>query len=316
MLLFGMSVVRKIFPVLLGALFTVSILPAAEKGYVFSYFIGNGEDGLHLCTSRDGLAWKPVASGKSLLAPAIGEHKLMRDPSILRGPDGLFRMVWTISWTQRGIGYAHSNDLVHWSPQRAIPVMAGEPTTRNAWAPELFYDESGRDYYIIWASTIPEKFQPSTSEDGYEHRQYYKTTKDFETFSADRLYFDPGHSVIDAFLARDGTDYLLFYKDETLRPVARKTIHLARGKTPTGPFTPGAEIAHQNWVEGAAALKIGPYWYVYYDCYRDRHYGAVRSKDLQTWENVTEKLHMPRGMRHGTALEVEAAILDGLEQLP
>ena len=81
--------------------------PQPAMGYLFSYFIGNGEDGLHFASSADGLKWTPVSGGRSFLHPAIGS-KLMRDPSITRGPDGLFHMVWTTGWWDKGIGVAHS----------------------------------------------------------------------------------------------------------------------------------------------------------------------------------------------------------------
>ena len=285
-------------------------LPATV--YLMTYFVGNGEDGLHLCYSEDGLTWKPIADARSLLQPTVGQHKLMRDPSIVRDSEGTFHMVWTISWTQPGIGYASSKDLIEWSPQRQIPVMENEPATRNCWAPELFYDEPGKTYYIIWASTVPGKFAGIGSEDDYNHRQYYVTTRDFQTFSETRLFFDPGHNVIDAFLARDGKNYLLFYKDETLKPQPKKSIHLAVGNAPTGPFEPRGEVGHTNWIEGPTALKIGDFWYLYYDCYTKKHYGGVRSSDLKTWENITERLKFPRGMRHGTAFAVERSVLEKL----
>ena len=281
--------------------------------YVMSYFVGNGEDGLHLCWSEDGLTWKTLKDGKSFMTPTVGKHKLVRDPSIVQAPDGTFHMVWTISWTQPGIGYAYSKDLIQWSEQKMIPVMEDEPTTRNCWAPELFYEESGKTYYIFWSSTVPGKFEGVGSEDNYNHRQYYVMTKDFETFSPTKLYFDPGHNVIDGFLAKNGRQYLLFYKDETLKPEPQKSIHLAIGESPVGPFQPQGEIGHTNWIEGPSAIKIGDFWYVYYDCYRAKHYGAVRSRDLKTWENVTENISFPKGVRHGTIFRVKSEIVRRLE---
>ena len=59
--------------------------------YVFAYFIGNGEDGLYLAGSRDGYRWDALNGGRSVLAPTVGKAKLMRDPCILRGPDGRLR---------------------------------------------------------------------------------------------------------------------------------------------------------------------------------------------------------------------------------
>lgn len=39
--------------------------PLPENAYLFSYFINNGEDGLHLAWSTDGLNWKALNGGKS-----------------------------------------------------------------------------------------------------------------------------------------------------------------------------------------------------------------------------------------------------------
>src|SRR5690349_1437214 len=68
---------------------------ATRDAYVFSYFKRNGEDGLHLAYSEDGLVWHELNGGKSLLKPFVGRSKLMRDPQIIAGADGLFHMVWT-----------------------------------------------------------------------------------------------------------------------------------------------------------------------------------------------------------------------------
>ena len=286
----------------------------SEKAWIFTYFTDNGQDGLHLAWSRDALNWKPLKDGKSFLKPTVSEDKLMRDPSVCRGPDGTFHLVWTVSWKAREIGYASSKDLIEWTPQRAIPVMIHEPATRNTWAPEVFYDDKSETYYIVWASTIPGRFQETagSSETDYNHRMYYTTTRDFKTFAETKLYWNPDHNVIDTFLARDGDRYLLFYKDETLKPEAKKNISLAIGPSPTGPFEIQGVISHMNWVEGPTALKVDDFWIVYYDCYTKKHYGAVRSKDLKTWENVTEKLSFPIGTRHGTAFEIDEPLLKKL----
>ncbi len=37
----------------------------------------------------------------------------MRDPSIIKGRDEKFHLVWTVSWNDRGIGYASSSDLIN-----------------------------------------------------------------------------------------------------------------------------------------------------------------------------------------------------------
>jgi hypothetical protein len=115
-----------------------------EPVCLFSCFINNGEDGLHLAFSRDGYEWKALKGGNSFLKPTVGRDRLMRDPFILRGPD--VHLVWTVSWRERGIGYARSRDLLCWSSQEYIPVMENEKTALNCWAPEIFYDAGKRRY--------------------------------------------------------------------------------------------------------------------------------------------------------------------------
>ena len=114
-----------------------------DSVFLFSYFNNNGKDGLHLAYSSDGYNWTALNNDRSLLLPVLSKDSLMRDPCIIRGADNLFHMVWTVSWNERGIGYARSKDLVHWSEQQFIPVMMHEDSARNCWAPEITYDKNG-----------------------------------------------------------------------------------------------------------------------------------------------------------------------------
>ena len=116
--------------------------------YVFSYFQGNGEDGLHLAYSTDGLTWRALKHDSAFFKPTVGVEKLTRDPSIVRGPDGTYHMVWTAGWNEHGFGYAESKDLVAWTNETYVPAMAYEPTALNTWAPELFYDSSNGRHLI------------------------------------------------------------------------------------------------------------------------------------------------------------------------
>src|SRR5690606_30922976 len=105
-----------------------------DSVFMYSYFKGNGEDGLHLASSADGYNWEALNNNRSFLTPTAGGDKLMRDPCIIRGGDGKFHMVWTVSWNEKGIGYASSDDLINWSKQEFIPVMEHEDKDRNCWA--------------------------------------------------------------------------------------------------------------------------------------------------------------------------------------
>ncbi len=296
---------------------------SAADAWLFAYFTKNGQDGLHFATSTDGYAWEKLGGGRSYLAPQVGKARLMRDPCIVRGPDGTYHMVWTSGWNDNHIGYASSKDLVNWSPQQALPVMAHEPGVLNAWAPEIVYDDKRGEFLIFWASTVPGRFAETagSSEEKYNHRMYYTTTKDFATFTPTALFYDPGFSVIDAtFLHANGKHYLIV-KDETRNP-PRKYLQIAEAPDLRGPFKllskpftpPGV------WVEGPTAIQAGDDVILYYDAYQDKHYGALRTRDLQTWEDISAKVHLPdegtpERMRHGTVLAVPAELVERLRAM-
>lgn len=277
--------------------------------YLFAYFKGNGEDGLHLAYSLDGYRFTALHRDSSFLKPTVSKDKLMRDPCIIKGPDGLFHLVWTVSWNSKGIGYASSPDLVHWSKQVFIPVMQHEPEALNCWAPEIVYDKKEKRYMIYWATTIPGRF-PATDSSGdgrYNHRMYYVTTTDFKHFSKAAVLYDKGFNVIDATIQQDGDEYIMFLKDETKRPIAQKNIRIAVSKHLTSGYgEPSAPITGKYWAEGPTAIKISGKWIVYFDKYTDHKYGAVTSTDLEHWEDISDKIIFPKGTRHGTVFSIDS----------
>lgn len=293
---------------------------ATAQPYLFSYFKGNGEDGLHLAYSQDGLTWVALNDDKSFLAPQVGT-KLMRDPCICQGPDGTFHMVWTSGWWDKGIGIAHSKDLIHWSKQKWIEVMAHEPDARNCWAPEIYYDVPSKKYLIFWATTIPGRFPETERHAGDQnegvtlnHRMYYVTTADFQTYSDTELFYDDGFNCIDATIVKNGPQYVMFIKDETKAPVPKKDIRIATAEKAEGPYSSASAPFTPDWVEGPTALQIGDDWYVYYDAYTRHRMEGARSKDLTHWEPITDQLSFPPGVRHGTAFAVSDEILAALKQ--
>jgi len=262
---------------------------------------------LHLAYSFDGLKWEALNGDSSLLKPMVSKDKIMRDPCIIKGADSLYHMVWTDSWTDRGIGYASSKDLIHWSEQVQFMVMEKESTSTNCWAPEITYDEANKTYMLYWATTIPNRFaQADTSAEGKRnnHRIYYQTTKDFKTYSETRLLFDPGFSSIDATIVKYDKGFLMFFKNETLTPV-EKNLRMAFSKKLTGPYgSVTSKITGNYWAEGPTSLKIGNKWFVYFDKYREHKYGLITSTDLRNWTDISDQLIVPRGLRHGTVFKV------------
>ena len=104
---------------------------AANDVFLLSYFKGNGETGVYLAASDDGLTFQDLNAGRPVFTPPqwAGQN-LTRDPSIVYR-DGLFHMVWTSSWTGECFGAATSPDLKHgpsrcrWSRSRTGPPTTG-----------------------------------------------------------------------------------------------------------------------------------------------------------------------------------------------
>ena len=286
---------------LIGILFFTSCT-AGKNVYLFTSFREPATEGLYFLSSPDGYHWTDL--GGSWLRPAIGEKKLMRDPSMAQGADGVWRLVWTSGWNgDKGFGYASSKDLVHWSDQQFIPVMQQEPDAFNVWAPEIFYEKDSAQFLIVWATTIPFRFARGQEDEKNNHRLYCTTTRDFKTFTTTRLFYDPGYSVIDAVVVQRGVgNYVLVFKDNTR---LQRNIKVAFGDSAAGPWHDDSPAFTPEFTEGPAVAKAGKDWLIYYDMYRDKKYGAMRTQDFKTFTDITGQVTVPIGHKHGTIVLID-----------
>ncbi len=291
-------------------LFAMVLLASCNnKIYLFTSFKEPANEGLRMLYSKDGYTWK--STEKIHLKPLIGKDKIMRDPSMLQGTDGLYHLVWTTEWKGgNGFGYSNSKDLVNWSEQQYIPVMQKEKDVVNVWAPELFYDDIGKQYIIIWASTIPFRFERGIEEEHNNHRMYYVTTRNFKTFSETALFLDPSFSVIDAVIVkRAAADYVLVLKDNT-RP--ERNIKVAFAASPLGPWKDISKPFTGNFTEGPAVAKVKDGYLIYYDVYQEKKYGASFTKDFSTFVKADSLISVPQGHKHGTILRTTKKVLKNL----
>jgi hypothetical protein len=291
------------FIILLG-----SCVPAKEI-YLSTSFREPANEGLRYIFSHDGYNWDTIPG--VWLKPEVGTQQVMRDPSITRGPDGTFHMVWTTSWKDdKGFGYASSKDLMHWTTPRHIPVMAYDTSTVNVWAPEFFYEDENAEYIIVWASTVPYKFPKGLEEELNNHRLYYVKTKDFVTFTRPEIFFDPGFSVIDAVvIKRKSGDYINVFKDNT-RP--ERNIRVAFGKTATGPWNDISPAFTGNFTEGPTVIKKENDYLIYYDAYREMKFGAAKTTDFINFTDISDSISIPVGHKHGTMIKVPLDIVKNL----
>lgn len=318
----------------LALLFAFGCSAPAPEREVF-LFTGHREpalDGLHLLYSYDGYRWDSLQG--SWLVPKIGNRQpeyynyqsqrmeeakyapqpMMRDPSIVQGPDGTFHLVWTLAWSgERAFGYASSKDLIHWSEQRAIPVMEGEPTN-NVWAPEIFYDAERGRYLIAWSSSIlPEHYtEADRLGTNGSHRMYYTTTTDFETFAPKQPFYDPGFNSIDGFLLkREEGSYVLVVKDN--RKPGYSDLFCVTAEAPEGPYGDPSEKFAPTYSEGACAVQVGDEWLIYFDVYRQYRFGAVSTKDFKHFTPIDDRISLPAGHKHGTIIRVRESVLEALK---
>lgn len=311
---------KRLRTLLLGACLCVSFLPAAaqtattsaDEGeyYVSSSFHEPADEGLRFIYSRDGLHWDSIPG--TWLAPELGDS-IMRDPSIWRGKDGTYHLVWTIAWKgDTGIGYSSSTDLIHWTPQRRIPVMDSIRHTYSVWAPELFYDDTKGEYMIVFTAQVDDKTSTGRrNEHGDYHRMYYVTTRDFVAFSEPRLLYDAGYSCIDGVIVKRGEgDYVLVAKDNRK---ANSNLRVAFSRRPEGPYTlPLSRPFTGIFAEGPSVTKVGVTYYIYYDLYRRHIYGASTTKDFIHFTDVTSNAAFPAGHKHGTVFKAPVSTVEAL----
>ncbi|WP_245546801.1 glycoside hydrolase family 43 protein [Pseudopedobacter saltans] len=276
---------------------------------MFTSFHEPANEGLRYLYSKDGYHWNSVNG--IYLKPELGTQKIMRDPSMLRDKHGVYHLVWTIGWKgNEGVGYASSKDLIHWENKKIVPVMEHEAKTVNVWAPELFYDDVEDRFIIIWASTIPYRFAKGVEAEDNNHRMYYTTTKDFETFTPTKLFSDPGFSIIDAVIVKKAQkDYVLVLKDNT-RP--NRNLKVAFADNPLGPFQNVSQPFSAYLTEGPSVVKVKDEWLIYFDSYGSKSYEAVATKDFKTFEKINDRISVPEGHKHGTIFKASKKDLRNL----
>ncbi|SEA33170.1 Glycosyl hydrolases family 43 [Thalassobacillus cyri] len=322
----------------------VKEMPKQEdyKGYLFSYFTGEGYSNgeqiyFGLSEGNDPLHWQQLNDGGPVFTSDMGEEGL-RDPFIIRSPEGdKFYMIatdlkmygsgdWGRAQTEgsRSIMVWESNDLVNWSEQRMVEVAP--PEAGNTWAPEIFYDEKIGEYVIFWASKLYESEEDRASGSSYQHMMY-TTTRDFHTFSEPKVYMDYGYSIIDTtMIEHDGKIYR-FTKDERGNTSSSPNGKFIFQEVGDSVLDPNFELIREGLGKGDISRGEGPLvfksnteekWYMFIDEFGGRGYVPFETTDLDSGEwTVSEDYDLPDRPRHGTVLPVTQAEYESLlENVP
>jgi hypothetical protein len=90
-------------------------------------------------------------------------------------------------------------------------------------------------------------------------------------------------------------------------------LRVSSADDPRGPYSVPSEPISGDWVEGPSVCQVGDEWLIYFDHYTKPHYyGALATKDFTSFRNVSKDISFPPGTRHGTALTIDRALLEGL----
>jgi PKD repeat protein len=309
--------------------------PQALKGYLFSYFTGEGKaDGEQLYAAlskgNDPLRFRELNGGKPVLTSSLGE-KGLRDPFIIRSPEGDkfyqiatdLRIFGNGNWDaaqrtgSKSIMVWESTDLVNWTDQRLVKVSPD--TAGNTWAPEAFYDADLGAYVVFWASKIYADDDPNHTGNTY-NKMMYATTRDFVTFTTPKVWVDPGYSVIDSTMIKDGETYYRFTKDERNNTSSTPCSKFITEEKSSSLLDLSYTFVKDCIGKGALGAAEGPTilksntekkWYLYLDEFGGRGYVPFESTDLDSgvWTQSTG-YDLPASPRHGTVLPVTQAEYD------
>ena len=299
------------------------------SNYLFAYFPSNDNENIYYALSNDGYNFTAMNNGKRVVAAdTVSIKKGLRDPHVLRAPDGWFYMVNTDmksseGWSSnRGMVLMKSRDLINW--KHATVHFPDKYKGKNfanvtrVWAPETIWDEK----YDNGDGTKgrPLVYYSILTDDGtvsYDQVFFNYANKDFTDLEGDPIhFFDRGKSTIDMDIVYNPVDkyYHAFYKNEGdggICKVKAQTLTKENGtKAPTW-FGQCKKALQQTTeaVEGAGVFKLinQNSWVLMYDCYMNGHYQFTSSADLENFKFVQDtKTSGAFTPRHGTILPITA----------
>ena len=298
------------------------------SNYLFAYFPANDNENIYYALSNDGYNFTPMNGGKRVVAAdTVSLKKGLRDPHVLRAPDGWFYMVNTDmksaeGWSSnRGMVLMKSRDLINW--KHATVHFPDKYKGKNfanvtrVWAPETIWDEN----YDNGDGTKgrPLVYYSILTNDGtidYDQVFFNYANKDFTDLEGDPIhFFDRGKSTIDMDIVYNPVDKLYhgFYKNEGDGGICKvQARSLTSEKGTRGPTWYNRTSALQQTteaVEGAGVFKLinQNSWVLMYDCYMNGHYQFTSSTDLINFKFVQDtKTSGAFTPRHGTILPITA----------
>jgi hypothetical protein len=222
-----LQIVSKISP----ALHTKKPQDAELKNYLLVYFKDETHS-IYFATSPDGYTFTDVNDGEPVIhGTDIAEQKGVRDPHVMRGPDGAFYLsmtdlhifgkregLRTTEWERPGEKYSWGNnrnlifmksfDLIHWT-HAIVPVARLFPHFGDlgcAWAPETIFDPETKKLMVYFTTRIG---------NGPNFMVYSYANDAFTTLTSEPrqlfTYPRPTVNTIDGDITKVDGKYHLFY---------------------------------------------------------------------------------------------------------
>ena len=303
--------------------------------YLFVYFPSNDNENIYYALSGDGYNYTPLNGGKRVVsADSCTVKGGLRDPHILRGPDGWFYMAVTDmkcsqGWdSNRGLVLMRSRDLIHWTHATVNFPTRYKSTTwakvTRVWAPQTIWDpdylntDGTHGRFMVYFSLLT-----SDGSIPYDKVYYCYANDDFTDFIDEpRYFFDSGAATIDMDIVWNENDslYHAIFKSDATNGIAKST---ARRLTPAEGEPDGSQWGEISGnlqqttvaVEGGGLFKLinQDKWILMYDCYSSGYYQFCSSPDLQTFTWVKNtKTSGAFTPRHGTVIPLTQAEADAL----
>lgn len=285
--------------------------------YLFAYFLGNGvgQEAVCYAVSEDGYNFTALNNNRPVIAAdTISSRGGVRDPHILRGPDGWFYMVLTDlyvpndGWSNHAMVFLRSRDLIDWEHSVVnIPQTFPEfADVSRVWAPQSYYDEK-EDKIMVYFSML----QPG----GVDIIYHAYANADFTGLEGapQQLLFHPeGRACIDGDIVFFEDQYHLFFKTEG----SGNGIMKAVSDELTGGYVVEQRYLQQtsDAVEGSCVYRLTntDTFVLMYDVYMRGAYQFTRSSDLANFEVIDHEVSMDFYPRHGTVIALTAEELAAL----
>jgi hypothetical protein len=312
------------------------------QAYLMVYF-KDPTHSIYFATSKDGYTFTDVNGGQPiLLGKDLAEQKGVRDPHIMRGPDGGFYLAMTdlhifaqreglrqTQWERPADQYEWGNnralvlmksfDLVHWT-HAIVRVDKAFPEFGDvgcAWAPETVFDPTAGKlmvYYTTRVGTGKNFLVYSYADDAFTKLE--TTPKPLFTYPKDSV------NTIDGDITKVGDKYHLFYvahdKPGGLRHAASDQINAGYVYEPdkVDPETVSCE-APTLWRRNGTDTYV-----LMYDVFgaRPNNMGFSETTDFKTYKNLGRfndkdgvmKATNFSGPKHGAVMSITADELNGL----